>query len=147
MKKKAMVWIVIVSLVVVVAIGTCLFLNSRSKKSVSESIPTESSSKKSGTVDQSKNRFHISQEELDKMTDEELLQAVIDYPYLIDIFLTDHPEKAVESLKENCDALKELIARGTAVETIDSYLAQHENITTAEEEILRDQLIVIRDNL
>ncbi|MBR5417312.1 MAG: hypothetical protein IK109_04655 [Clostridiales bacterium] len=81
------------------------------------------------------------------MTDEELLQSVIDYPYLIDIFLTNHPEDAVASLKENCDELKELIARGTAVETIDSYLAQHENITTAEEEILRDQLIVIRDNL
>lgn len=147
MKKKAMVWIVIVSLVVVVAIGTCLFLNSRSKKSGAESIPAETPMENPETVDQSKDRFHISQEELDKMTDEELLQAVIDYPYLIDIFLTDHPEDAVPSLKENCDALKELVARGTAVETIDSYLAQHENITTAEEEILRDQLIVIRDNL
>ena len=147
MKKKALVWIVIVSLVVVVAIGACLFLNSRSKKSGAESIPAETPMENPKTVDQSKDRFHISQEELDKMTDEELLQAVIDYPYLIDIFLTNHPEDAVASLKENCDALKELIARGTAVETIDSYLAQHENITTAEEEILRDQLIVIRDNL
>ena len=147
MKKKAMVWIVIVSLVVVVAIGTCLFLNSSSKKSVAESIPAETPMENPKTVDQSKNRFHISQEELDKMTDEELLRAVIDYPYLIDISLTNHPEDAVASLKENCDALKELIARGTAVETIDSYLAQHENITTAEEEILRDHLIVIRDNL
>ena len=147
MKKKAMVWIVIVSLVVVVAIGTCLFLNSRLKKSGAESIPAETPMENPVTVDQSKDRFHISQEELDKMTDEELLQSVIDYPYLIDIFLTNNPKDAVASLKENCDALKELIARGTAVETIDSYLAQHENITTAEEEILRDQLIVIRDNL
>ena len=147
MKKRTIAFIVITSLVFIAAICTSLFLRSRPKKSVSESSPAESSLKESETKDQRKDRFNIPREELEKMTDEELLQAVIDYPYLIDIFSTDHPEDAVPSLKENCAALKELIARGTAVETIDSYLAQHEKITTAEEEILKDQLIVIRDNL
>ncbi len=147
MRKRTIAFIVITSLVVIAAICTSLFLRSRPKKSVSESSSTESSLKESETKDQRKDRFNLPQEELEKMTDEELLQAVIDYPYLIDIFSTDHPEDAVPSLKENCAALKELIARGTAVEAIDSYLAQHEKITTAEEEILRDQLTVIRDNL
>ena len=136
MRKRTIAFIVITSLVVIAAICTSLFLQSRSEISDSENSSAESSLNESETKDQ-----------LEKMTDEELLQAVIDYPYLIDIFSTDHPEDAVPSLKENCAALKELIARGTAVETIDSYLAQHEKITTAEEEILRDQLIVIRDNL
>ena len=147
MKKRTIGFIAIVSLVVIAAIGTGILLHSKTKKSVSDSHPEQASQEEPQTEKQRTDRFHLTPEQLENMTDEELLQALIEYPYLVDIFSTDHPEDAVPSLKENCAALKELIARGTAVETIDSYLAQHEKITTAEEEILRDQLIVIRDNL
>ena len=147
MSSRKTILVVIVSLVIVSVVIAGLYIFMNQKKSKSNGRSFESSQEEPQTEKQSTDRFHLTPEQLENMTDEELLQSVIDYPYLIDIFSTNHPEDAVASLKEKCDALKELIARGTAVETIDSYLAQHENITTAEEEILRDQLTVIRDNL
>ncbi len=70
------------------------------------------------TVDAKKSVCSISEEILLNMTDEELLEAVVDYPFLIDIFLCDDYSIPVRKLFEECDALRELSSRPKATSVL-----------------------------
>lgn len=60
----------------------------------------------------------IPDEILKKMTDEQLIQAILDFPFLYDVFLAPTEEAGVESLKEICDAYAELLTRPSAKEDL-----------------------------
>ena len=49
--------------------------------------------------------------ELKKMSDQELVSAIADYPYLVDIYAYDSIGEGIDKLAENCDAYAELISR------------------------------------
>ena len=53
----------------------------------------------------------IPQELLNEMTNEELYQAIMDFPFLCDIFVATSQEEGVESLEKTCDAYRELLSR------------------------------------
>ncbi len=91
---------------------------------------------------------HIPSDILASMSDNELVQAIIDYPFVIDVFLVDDYRDAVDSLIANCDALNELLNRGTAKEAILGVLNQRYQYADANgcsglEELQNDALCII----
>ena len=100
------------------------------------------------TVESKLAACRIPQDVLLSMTDDELVQAVIDYPFIIDVFLNDDYRVAVDSLISNCDALRELLRRGSAKPSIMRILEQRLqnaelNGLTSYDEIINDALCVI----
>ncbi len=60
----------------------------------------------------------ISSEVLNKMTTEEIVNAVLDYPLLINIYAYDSYEDGLKSLAKDSDAFKELLRRPDASEKL-----------------------------
>ena len=64
----------------------------------------------------------IPQEKLDALTDEELIRALADYPFLIDLHVYEKSTgESIETMRGYCSALDELLSRDTAVEALDGY--------------------------
>ena len=78
-----------------------------------------------GTVEAKTAACRIPEEKLLSMNDEELLKAVIDYPFLIDIFLCDDFSIPVHGLLERCDALRELSRRHDASNVLMDFLKEN----------------------
>ncbi|MCD2491885.1 hypothetical protein LQE92_04495 [Lacrimispora sp. NSJ-141] len=66
------------------------------------------------TYEEKLNASHIPEEKLISMTDQQLLWAIDDYPFLVNILLFDSYRDGYENLLENCDALRELVSRENA---------------------------------
>ncbi len=100
-----------------------------------------------GTVQNKLNVCRISDETLDKMTDKELVQAIVEFPFLIDIYLVDDYNTAVEALSKNCDALSELLTRDTAKDALLNFLnIRYKNTTkfvTGTEEYQNEAIAII----
>ena len=62
--------------------------------------------------------LRIPEETLDQMDSAQLVQAVFDYPYLIDLFLYSTHEQGLNALLSECDALSALILRDDAAKTL-----------------------------
>lgn len=75
-----------------------------------------------GTVQNKKEACRIPDDILKDMTDEELIQAILDYPFLVDIFASFDYSKSVKSVSKDCDALKELLARDTVKDSLVFFL-------------------------
>ena len=59
---------------------------------------------------------------LNRMTDEALIQAIADYPYLVDIYLYgDSVNDGIATSQSYFSALNELLSRDTAVESLSTY--------------------------
>ena len=76
------------------------------------------------------------------MTEEQLVQAVLDFPFWIELFVYSHVKTGVKSMEKNCDAYAELLRRGTAKEALLTKAAQLQKrpVTTAEEEIENEMI-------
>lgn len=59
-------------------------------------------------------RLKIPDDILKRMTDKALIQAIADYPLLIDLYLMGTVEDGLKVLPDECSALKELLSRNTA---------------------------------
>ncbi len=57
------------------------------------------------------NACRISQEILNEMSNEELAQAIVDFPFLMDIFFSSQSPPELVHFEEECDAYKELLLR------------------------------------
>ncbi len=85
------------------------------------------------------------------MTDEQLLQAVLDYPLIYDIFVYDDIETGVRNIEDICDAYAELLQRDTALDTLMASVHERKEFgipVTAEEEIENDivaSLVLFQD--
>ncbi len=55
---------------------------------------------------------------LEKMTDKALVQAIVEYPLLIDYYAINNLEKRLEIFSKQCNALKELMSRESAKENL-----------------------------
>ena len=116
-------------LIIVVAIVCCpvfVLADSNESDSCAYSIlPGTQEWDSLGTVEAKKAACKISEEKLLCMNDEELLEAVIDYPFLIDIFLCDDYSVPVHELLESCDALRELSRRQDATNLLMEFLKEN----------------------
>ena len=70
---------------------------------------------KLGTEQNKKEALRIPEETLEQMSNEELLEAVWEYPFLVEVYLYGKPGEpkrtAAKSIYEGCDALRELLSR------------------------------------
>lgn len=79
----------------------------------------------------------ISSDILESMTDEQLAQAVIDFPLLIDVGALSSFEFGVECLPKNSDAYKELLTREGAK---DALLSKYKELKEKEEKTEGEQV-------
>ena len=63
-------------------------------------------------------KCRIPEETLEQMTDEELAQAVADYPYLTFVLLSSSSESMSETFAEDCNAYKELLTRKKGLQAL-----------------------------
>ena len=81
------------------------------------------------------------------MSDEQLIQAVIDFPFIHEVFLYDYIETGVKSLENVSDAYKELISRESALNSLMNYVSTNvprlSDEITAEQELINDALALI----
>ena len=80
---------------------------------------------KLGTVENKKEACRITEETLKQMSNEELIEAVLDYPFLVDLYVFGLHSEAVyrvaENLYEDCDALRELLSRPDGEEDLRAF--------------------------
>lgn len=69
------------------------------------------------SVSEKNTLLRIDEETLEVMTDEQLVQAIADYPYLIDIYVCGTLEEGLTEFYKNCDAYAELMSRETGIES------------------------------
>ncbi len=81
---------------------------------------------KLGTVQNKKAACRIPEETLKRMSNDELIEAVLDYPFLVEIYVFGTQSEAVyrvaESIYEECDALRELLSRRDGEEALRAFL-------------------------
>lgn len=80
---------------------------------------------KLGTVQNKREACRIPEETLKRMSNDELIEAIMEYPFLVDIYLFG-PEgeplrTAAKSVYEGCDALRELLSRRDGAEALRAY--------------------------
>lgn len=80
----------------------------------------------------------IPQEVLERMTEEQLVQAVLDFPFRVELFVYSYIETGIESMEKNCDAYAELLRRGTAKEALMGRIACQPARSTATMEERQD---------
>ncbi len=80
---------------------------------------------KLGTVQNKREALRIPEETLKQMSNDELIEATMEYPFLVDIYLFgtegDPLRSAVNSVYEGCDALRELLSRRDGEEALRAY--------------------------
>ena len=102
--------------------------------------------KELGTVQNKREACRIPKETLKQMSNDELIDAILEYPFLIDIFFfgldTPGTHHAAESVYEGCDALRELLSRRDGEEALRAFLEERTQNppATAEEELQNDAI-------
>lgn len=102
--------------------------------------------KELGTVQNKREACRIPEETLKQMSNDELIDAILEYPFLIDIFFfgldTPGTHHAAESVYEGCDALRELLSRCDGEEALRSFLEERTKTppATAREEVENDAI-------
>lgn len=99
----------------------------------------------------------ISESVLNELSDKDLINAVVEYPFLLDIFACEDWNKAVEIMVSSSDALRELLKRKTAIAELEltiKDMVDNSEKETAVEECKKEALMIItsycsqiRDNI
>lgn len=80
---------------------------------------------KLGTEENKKEALRIPEETLKQMSNEELIDAVREYPFLVEVYLYGKPGEpkitAAKSIYEGCDALRELLSRPDGEEVLRAF--------------------------
>lgn len=119
--KKPAFWVIIMAAIICISVAVTFLTNPKGKETAenTEDIDTygyyEYPDIKSMEYDEKVDACRIEQEILDKMSTEELAQAVVDWPLLTNIGLSSYYVE-YEELYEKCDAFAELMSRNDAKE-------------------------------
>lgn len=102
--------------------------------------------KELGTVQNKREACRIPEETLKQMSNDELIDAILEYPFLVDLFLSGKPGEpsrtAVKSVYDGCDALRELLSRCDGEEALRSFLEERTKTppATVREEVENDAI-------
>lgn len=104
---------------------------------------------KLGTVENKVEACRIPEETLKQMSNDELIEAILEYPFLVNLFLSGKPGEpsrtAVKSVYEGCDALRELLSRRDGEEALRTFWEERTKNppATAREEVENDAIGVL----
>ena len=125
MKKKRLFFLIII---MVIAIPTLAFSllgigsDAASKKGYAMEAyvypSTDTTEWEKASVKEKIAMCRIPQETLEKMTEEQLVQAVFDFPFLCNVFLYSTMESGVQNIERNSDAYAELLKREGAKDAL-----------------------------
>lgn len=91
-------------------------------------ITVESAEWNNYSVSEKVEMLKISDDNLAEMTDEQLIRAIADYPYLVDIYAYgDSVEEGIAVTRTYCSALDELLSRDTGTDSLATYGVQLAN--------------------
>ena len=160
--KKPAFWIVAVTVAVGIAVAVCFLTNpiSESDKEYSwkdivqgESVypiqPGTEEWDKLGTEQNKKEACRIPDATLKKMTDAELIQAVLEFPFLVEVFLVDDHSIGAKSVYNDCDALQELLSRCTGGDALTEFLEERTKVPpiSGDEEFENEAIRTILEEL
>ena len=115
---------VMVTLIFAVTLGGSLAVKADEEELVSMQkyeypvTPEDDAWDKLESVEEKISACRIPQSILENMTDEQLLQAILDFPFWCDVFVYSSREEGVCNFEEICDAYAELVKRESAVEVL-----------------------------
>lgn len=87
-------------------------------------ITTESEDWFSYTVLEKCEMLRIDEQVLQTMTDEQLVHAIADYPYLTDIYALDSMKDGLQNFRNICDAFDELLSRDRGIQSFMFYSSE-----------------------
>ncbi len=119
MKKKAIISIVLV----MVLISSAILIPSvlADDEFYAYPITIESDDWLEYSVLEKQSMLSIDDSTVKGMSDEQLVHAVADFPYLVDIYVFDSIETGLDELKKTCDAYRELSGRDSFVPSMTKY--------------------------
>lgn len=91
------------------------------------------------SLDERKDSTRISSSKVSSMSDQELIKAIEEYPFLIDIYAFDNISMGIEHLQDECDAYKELLSRDTGALSLSEAITKGTGISS-ESSILKEEL-------
>lgn len=119
----------------------------REQNSVYKILPTDPQWSTMNSVREKIDACSIPKKVLRAMSDEELIDAVLEFPFIGDLFAGDSYKKGAESVYKNSDALQELASRETATAAILKRIKERKqlisNRITAEDEIINDEMMIL----
>ncbi len=150
MKRKMKVCCSLMLSVALCMVGFDTVYAQQSKNEIASVYPIQPGTeewKELGTVQNKKDACRISDKILKKMTDEELIRATLDYPFLVDVFIYSDFSVGVQSVCNDCDALKELLSRDTAKDSLVHFMEKRAKVSpeslTADEEFENEAIMTI----
>ena len=69
------------------------------------------------TLEEKRKTCELSETELNSLSDQELIEAISEYPFLIDVYAFDNFQLAIDHMENTCDAYRELITRKSGAES------------------------------
>lgn len=100
-----------------------------------------------GSVESKIQACSIDDEVLRNLSDEELMQAVLDYPFIIDLFVANDYETAVQSVRQNSDAFQELLSRENAKDILLDWIEGRNTYDmrtlAVDDELQRDEVMIL----
>lgn len=136
---KRVKWSIAIAFLLIFLVGIGYYRKERNKTNVLADYwkyPIESDSWNAMDAEARIDACRIPEEILTIMTAEQLVQAVLDFPYNIDVSVSSSIETGLERLENQSDAYKELLSRDDAKRALLAKLekmSQSAQVTTEEE--------------
>ena len=105
--------------------------------------PEDSEWKELGTVAEKIEACRIPIDTLEQMTEEELVQAILDFPFLTDLFVSAVLPPSLDFFGDECDAYKELLERENGKEALMEKLKEFPKDGSVETQYQGDALRVL----
>mgnify|MGYP005806021353 CR=1 FL=1 len=96
------------------------------------------------TLEEKRKTCELSETELNSLSDQELIEAISEYPFLIDVYAFDNFQLAIDHMENTCDAYRELITRKSGAESFYNALSKRtKESLTLNEKICDEELAIL----
>lgn len=95
------------------------------------------------TIGEKRKSCELSETELNSLSDLELIEAISEYPFLIDVYAFDNYQMAIDHMENTCDAYRELIIRKNGAESLYNVLAKRTKESKSLSEKICDEELAI----
>ncbi len=114
--KKPAFWIILVAILCCIVVGIC-FMTYPQRHSIADN-EKDNMVKETNKQENHFEKYRISADQLSQMTDDELVENVMNHPYLTEVYVVNDPQIVIDKMPEISDAFAELLKRGSATESI-----------------------------
>ncbi len=147
--KKPAFWVLTVSLAACTVVAVC-FLTNPEKSPWKYTVDVNSDAWTNMSLEERYEACRIPQNELNKMSDEELVQAVNDYPFLLDLLAVDSigNNEWANIFASRCDAFARLKTKENAVNVLSKFIEDnYSGEIEGEDKLKKNSLNMLLDHL